>query len=490
YGPAEPLLIPGKKYAFRIQAYDVSGRDLFKNQGYSETFHFQYGDACMAVDQVAGEVLGKDRIKITWEGDFAHTGFEIKYKQRGNDNWRTEATLVNAQILPDLQPDTEYEYKVVGKCQQYYGDESTIRTLKTDVRAVSEEGDEEYACGTESQLDERSLNPLEGELHRNDKFFIGGVDVIVLEITANADGSYSGSGYVPVPMMNGAGMKVDIKNVQLNEDYYATAGKVVTVYNIDGGFIVGDQEGETSTAADNGAADLIVETVEVAADIETVTVDPNTGVITLTDADGTEIPLPEDADGVAVTLPPVGEVLVIADSNGDAWTIDEEGKVSKGTPAENGGGGSAPETISADQAIDFIVTFGPAATQTFGFDDPNVDGKIQNSLSSKYSKVTIQEEDYWVSWKSVATGYSDAVAVTSTGKDGVPDYLGFKTETGELAAQPGEEDNSKQLMLMGKSNKNVETLIAYVRQEDDEGTVSELTLSQLQVISYDKIREK
>lgn len=43
YGLAQPLLETGQKYAFRIQARDVKGKDIFKNNGYSETGWFHYG---------------------------------------------------------------------------------------------------------------------------------------------------------------------------------------------------------------------------------------------------------------------------------------------------------------------------------------------------------------------------------------------------------------------------------------------------------------
>ena len=41
YGPSEPALVPGRQYAFRVQARDRDGRDLFKNQGYSEVIWFE-----------------------------------------------------------------------------------------------------------------------------------------------------------------------------------------------------------------------------------------------------------------------------------------------------------------------------------------------------------------------------------------------------------------------------------------------------------------
>ena len=43
YGPAQPLLEVGMRYAWRVQAIDRSGTDRFRNGGYSDLFTFTYG---------------------------------------------------------------------------------------------------------------------------------------------------------------------------------------------------------------------------------------------------------------------------------------------------------------------------------------------------------------------------------------------------------------------------------------------------------------
>lgn len=44
YGPADPLLTKGQKYAYRIKVYDPQGKILFKNNGESEVCTFTYGE--------------------------------------------------------------------------------------------------------------------------------------------------------------------------------------------------------------------------------------------------------------------------------------------------------------------------------------------------------------------------------------------------------------------------------------------------------------
>ena len=51
YGPAEPALIPGRRYAFAVTARDPQGRSVFRNNGRSEVQTFVYGAVTPYVNQ-------------------------------------------------------------------------------------------------------------------------------------------------------------------------------------------------------------------------------------------------------------------------------------------------------------------------------------------------------------------------------------------------------------------------------------------------------
>ncbi|MBU2914759.1 fibronectin type III domain-containing protein [Reichenbachiella agariperforans] len=486
YGPAEPLLEPGKKYAFRVQAYDVSGRDLFKNQGYSETYWFQYGDECMPVKFLAGEALDDSRIKVTWESEMSHTGFTLQYREKGKSSWHTEQALFGAQVIPDLQANTEYEYQVAGKCLNYIGDYSTIQTVKTEERASGPEDEGTYACGEEGEASDLNPTPLEKTLRTLDQFEIGGIDVIILEATKGSDGSYTGTGYSPLPIFKGAGLKVSIENVIINEDYKAIAGKVVTTYDEEGSFIFGSHDEREPEGEDvpNGIEDLPTVVVTIPVEIASVTVAD--GVVTVLDETGTPVSLESTA------LPAEGNTLTLEDASGDQWLVDSEGNVQKAEPtAASQAAGTAPAAISADEDVDFSITFEAYTDQKFGFDDPKQPfDKTTTGLSAGYTQKQVQEENHWVAWKSVATGQTDWVTATHDAGEALPAYVGFKTTTGELASQPSEQEQSKAITVLGKSNQHTETVTAYVKQEDEEGNETEKTLGVLQVISYDQVRER
>ena len=71
YGPAEPALIVGRRYAFAVTARDPQGRQVFRNNGRSEVQSFVYGGAAATTPAPAGPVASgpgkvvKTPIKIT-----------------------------------------------------------------------------------------------------------------------------------------------------------------------------------------------------------------------------------------------------------------------------------------------------------------------------------------------------------------------------------------------------------------------------------------
>ncbi|MFH6985245.1 fibronectin type III domain-containing protein [Marinoscillum luteum] len=479
YGPAEPQLIPGKKYAYRIRAYDVSGRDLFKNQGYSETNWFQYGDDCLPLRSVTAEALDPYRIRISWEPEATHTGFVVSYREAGTDTWWKETTFSTSLVIPDLKRGTSYEYQVMGQCNQYEGETSTIQTISTE---AEETEDPNFACGTDLIMPELSPNPLQKPLLPLDLFHIGGLDVVVHTVTLNADGSYSGMGHAPMPIFNGAGMRVKIRNVIINEDYYAIAGSVVTVYDTEGRFIVGNTDdlkgdlSEEDAAEDTTTTDAPDDNL-LAVEGEIGHVEVIAGELVVTDAEGNPM------DIGTVELPAEGETLTLEDASGDTWVVDSEGNVTPGA----GNGSTDPNTpgaVGSDVELDYIVTFSPSEKQTYGFDE-----KTQSTLSG-YNQTQLNGENHWIAWKSVESGHTDYVQVTAEDQDEFPEYIGFKTPTGTIPSQPGKDKNTRELTLSGILAGNPTTLTAYATQEDEEGNATEVTLGRLDVVAYDMERQK
>ena len=109
YGLSEPALIPGRFYAWQVEAGDTEGRDLFKNNGKSEVFVFQYGDALGTPLNLQSQGSTTSAISIRWElpshGDMPEQ-YRISYQYK--DKWYELVTNNRWFTLADLQPNTHY----------------------------------------------------------------------------------------------------------------------------------------------------------------------------------------------------------------------------------------------------------------------------------------------------------------------------------------------------------------------------------------------
>ncbi len=333
YGILEPTLIPGKRYAFRVRTYDTSGRDLFKNEGFSETYVFQYGDACEPPNEIKTKTLDPERARITWEPFPNHTAMMIEFREQGSDQWYSQQTNSSYRILTSLAGSTTYEYQVSPQCGTVIGNKSPVYTFTTPELDPSA-----FVCGAPvPEFDESSV-PLMKPLLPLDVVRVGDWTVNLVSVAANGDGTYAGAGYAAVPNFNLANVRVAFDRILVNEDYRVIAGDIKSVYSADSRFVVDlIPEPEPEPVVEEAVAeseipegppeDLVADDlmVMVPADIGEVVF--SGGLLEVIDEEGNVI---EDMD---LDLPPEGEELTITDSNGDTWVVDSEGGVTGGPGA-------------------------------------------------------------------------------------------------------------------------------------------------------------
>ena len=195
--------------------------------------------------------------------------------------------------------------------------------------------------------------------------------------------------------------------------------------------------------------------------------DPNQQAPIIIAADIAELILSEDGtllatdtDGNAITaelpaLPEEGKTLVIQDKDGEQWTVDANGGITKGAVGGTGSEVTPPEAAGADEDFNYTITFAPDANQTYGFDDTRYD---------QSNKKTLNETDYWVAWKSIASGRTD-YAIATTDKENFPAYIGFKTPIAPLSAQQGDKENTKRVSIIGTTHGDTQQLKAYAIQK-------------------------
>ncbi len=122
YGPAQPVLIAGKRYAWRVKAKArnlADDRDDFKNSGYSDVYWFDYKTVCPVPLNYTINKLDPTSVTVGWVNGLNITDYVVEYRQINPalSAW-IKTPLINTNPIPlnNLNPGTTYEVKVASNC--------------------------------------------------------------------------------------------------------------------------------------------------------------------------------------------------------------------------------------------------------------------------------------------------------------------------------------------------------------------------------------
>lgn len=382
YSIAETPLIPGLQYAFRVRAKAVSGLDeldLFKNNGYSEVFTFTYGDQCLTPDAIHLESINPTSIKTTWVALPAHTSFTIRYKEnKEGSEWFEKTSMVPEFTISSLRPDTEYAVQVVGLCGIISNEE--IKTYKIKTKKVEESN---FACGTTADKVDLSKATLIKSLAPGEFIESSNFKIALIEV-ANTGNGFSGRGVAYIPWLKLAGLKVEFKDIQVNEDGKVIKGNVVSTKSANSNWVITTKEalpgdgtseqgsggGNTNTGSGNGNTTGTTGPVIVAIN-PTITVDKTTGNTVITDENG------------KVTVVQPGEQVTLVDGSGNGTgQVITGGSATPGSVSSGGNNSGTEGTGSAGAGV--VQTNWSPETGKFGpiqvsfSEAPVADGKDVN----------------------------------------------------------------------------------------------------------------
>ncbi|WP_438711683.1 hypothetical protein ACSTS3_03645 [Aquimarina muelleri] len=434
YGPADPLFLSNKRYAWRVKAKALNGAEeigLFKNNGFSEVYWFNYTAPCDTPNNVTHEVKGAQQANILWD-DFTTDvpEFIVRYREKGNNNeWFISKTSSNWLTLWDLRPGATYEYQVHKKCLISESEYSILQTFTT-----LEESDEASLvdCGISPDMDIENIQPLE-QLFPGDIFTAGDFPIKVTETNGN-NGRFSGKGYVTFPYFKNIKVAVNFTNVFVNNEKQLAEGMVMTVYDskwdnvldVDEVIDVGEDIVDVFTGGDN------THIPKLDYDIDTNDISITDGQIIITKPDGSQDTFDYDK----------GDTYIITDVSGDKWTIDKEGNIT-----QTGKGDPSPNLTSSNS--DGIQSGTHAGT----IDDPYVDTIINNVVKVTFREHKENEEETRFALDQVNNDFETSTyskIKTSDGNDYYPPHK---------AAVQGEDDVFYADIEISDSNINIDSLI-------------------------------
>jgi Fibronectin type III domain len=439
YGPAQPMLTPGQQYAWRIQAVDASGRDIFANNGISQTCYFNYtGDSSQGIInypdiQINAAAVSAVQGKLWWTGDngssldtSGYTQYLLSYRQSQGDNaWFTDTVVADTMYrLFNLEPSTAYEGRIQGYKGGSYGPYSNIASFTTPAQPV-------VSCTDSTNM----LNPSSGTplaiASPGMILTYGPWNVTLTTVQPlGAAGQFKGTCTVSIPFMGGTSFYATFTDLTVDNSRNVTAGNINFVSQSMQSFVdssINNEMGGSLYGKVVSGSDTVNVTVPVSlANITElpVTLGPDSTIASFT------IP---GTPPVVVTVNDSMEEVTIKDSTGSTYALDNQGDLTQLTFANPSMQSffATPANVAGLDALATgmgVVNFTDADSK-FAFDSwQPFYSSASTILTGQYQQLT---GGYYVAQKAIGSGESDIVGVSISLAPGLSkDSLLFATGTG------------------------------------------------------------
>jgi hypothetical protein len=410
YGIAEPPLVVGRKYAWRVKAKMLTktqSEEPFRNHGYSEIFWFKLQGECPLPSKA--EILGDpktNKITLTWNQNISNVGSSIlKYRKSGSLTWIELESDVPMVSLTGLDWNTTYEYQLGNRCSfqddYAFGLLQNFKTLTQDTN--------QCIPRLPKQIENR--NPLL-KLKPGDTLVASGFNLKVTKV-AGSNGIFSGEGrlalWVPTSTTQ-VNILVRFSNIGVNTDKELISGLIESIYDkgessvddidefIDGGNHVGDFH------TGNTAIDYHVN----------IEIDPNSNAVVLytsKDSIAEYSVTVKSLSGSESTIKTQKLPLIVKDAVGKIYKIEENGNIipvgesgQKQIELLAGKEENALNELSVDKGI---IKFIPHPLQKFSFDQ--FDSIYNKSIYFSEQYESLNDGKYRVANKLIQEGEMDKV---------------------------------------------------------------------------------
>ena len=462
FGPSEPQLIAGRKYAWQVQAQEPGGRSLFKNNGRSEVYVFQFGEALAIPANLRMRWAKPTTLAIQWDAvkrDDGEIRYRLQYRprlRRENHEWYETWTRFTEKTLYNLQSNTEYEMRIRSENALQESEYSEIREFKTLREEI-----ETFVCRDVPPPPEPDNTIPVFPLSVNDTIHAGGYNIIVRDVI-KVGSKYYGSGMAIVPWFNGAKVRVTFENIAVNDQFWLTSGTINSVWNSESTFLLEEQTPIAPGAIpEAGELDItVVKTDSMITITEAVVVSvsrSDVGDIVVATSDGEEKTLPK------------GESYAIVDQAGNGYVVDEQGNIAKTTSAE-----ASATATRGNKKYNLAMSFFPGEGG-FGFDEKRFDG-----LASYYQQM---DDGTYVPWKALSSSRPDVIGGKLNDGDISIDQITF--EAGSSPIVPVTRGGSDAtLQLHGRVAGMEEELLALYRRAD---SIPPTVVGKVNLVTYNPI---
>lgn len=389
YSLADPALIEGQWYAWRVQAIDPNGGSSFKNQGYSEVCSFRYGSP-------EQNILNQTQISLNSEGISARRGsawwnfdpninsYHLEYRKIGGTHWFPSNVQSSTLPLKNLEPETAYEVRVRAEVNGQYSDWSNTSIFETDPLP-------NYACNSTIfppiPPDFQPLNTL----RENDIVQIGQFEMKIKQAEEIGSGHFKGLATIQVPFIL-LNLRVSFEDILVDQNYVVRQGEILAI-----------SEGLENWMQDNEIHNAPVTDIDGV--IEDIDVQDSIIIIYLEDD--------------TLTFEFEHEPMVFVDENGMQYAVYSDGQI---IPS------SAYETSNdhLDASENYQVKFKRYNQQTYGFD------KHEYGDLDAYELIRLDDQSiYTVPYKSIGEEEADYVLAQLECDTCDHQYLEFKLLNGQ-----------------------------------------------------------
>ena len=477
YGPADPLFLSGKNYAWRVQARAKQGIEeigLFENQGFSEIYSFSYAGSCSLPIGINHEVKGSTNANIFWD-DFSTDvpEYTVRYRQKSSSNspegggneWFMNKTTTNQTTLWDLRAGTIYEYQLQKECAITESDWSFTKQFTT---FIADDEDAVYDCNISPDFN-LSNSELLPNMGVGDKFTAGDFPITV-QIVSGSNGRFTGQGYVTIPYLSSIKVGVQFTNIALNTDKQLIEGEVITMYDPTLSNIL-DVDDAIDTIED--VVDSTGEFFEGDNDLDEIQVDwtiRSKDDITIEDG---MVVITNPYNGVT-TKEPLGDDMVITDQEGNTYYVSPEGEITEGGKITPGGevnpgnvsGVSNNGDLQSLTAENIVVKFNTKGT--YGFD--KMPEAASTKLKNEYQVIKdVDGNDYALAHHAVKNGGTTQIQATIEIENNAytPDQVVFKNKQGKIFTPTSINGNTATISLDGVYTFENETIYALVPSKED-----------------------